>query len=77
MLTAKDDEIDKVLGLELGADDYLTKPFSLAELRSRIRAVLRRARLASPSPDEEVIEINGSGSTPAGGRWRRATARSG
>ena len=59
MLTAKDDEIDKVLGLELGADDYLTKPFSLAELRSRIRAVLRRARLASPSPDEEVIEING------------------
>ena len=42
MLTARDSEIDRVLGLELGADDYLTKPFSMAELRSRIRAVLRR-----------------------------------
>ena len=42
MLTARDGEVDRVLGLELGADDYLTKPFSMAELRSRIRAVLRR-----------------------------------
>src|SRR4051794_29776068 len=42
MLTARDSEVDRVLGLELGADDYLTKPFSMAELRSRIRAVLRR-----------------------------------
>src|SRR3954466_4943568 len=43
MLTAKAEEFDKVLGLELGADDYITKPFSLREFRSRVRAVLRRA----------------------------------
>src|SRR5712671_4632378 len=43
MLTARDSEADAVLGLEAGADDYVTKPFGLAELRSRIRAVLRRA----------------------------------
>jgi DNA-binding response OmpR family regulator len=43
MLTARDDEIDKVLGLEMGADDYITKPFSVREFRSRVRAALRRA----------------------------------
>src|SRR5215212_3857634 len=43
MLTAKTEEIDKVLGLELGADDYITKPFSMREFRSRVRAALRRA----------------------------------
>src|SRR3954469_1345871 len=43
MLTAKAEEIDKVLGLELGADDYITKPFSLREFRSRVKAALRRA----------------------------------
>lgn len=43
MLTARDDEVDKVVGLELGADDYITKPFSIREFRSRVRAVLRRA----------------------------------
>jgi two-component system, OmpR family, response regulator len=47
MLTARDDEVDKVLGLELGADDYITKPFSIREFRSRIRAVLRRATLVA------------------------------
>src|SRR5690242_20816549 len=46
MLTARGDELDKVLGLELGADDYITKPFSIREFRSRVRALLRRA--ASP-----------------------------
>jgi two-component system, OmpR family, response regulator RegX3 len=45
MLTARDDEVDRVLGLELGADDYVTKPFSTAELVSRVRAILRRRRL--------------------------------
>jgi DNA-binding response OmpR family regulator len=45
MLTAKAEEIDKVLGLELGADDYITKPFSVHEFRSRVKAVLRRAAL--------------------------------
>jgi DNA-binding response OmpR family regulator len=46
MLTAKAEEIDKVLGLELGADDYITKPFSLREFRSRVKAALRRAGMA-------------------------------
>jgi DNA-binding response OmpR family regulator len=50
MLTAKTEEIDKVLGLELGADDYITKPFSMREFRSRVRAALRRAEM-SPDPD--------------------------
>jgi DNA-binding response OmpR family regulator len=62
MLTARDDELDKVLGLELGADDYITKPFSIREFRSRVRALLRRA--AAPRPgeregDDEVIEEDG------------------
>jgi DNA-binding response OmpR family regulator len=47
MLTAKTEEIDKVLGLELGADDYITKPFSVREFRSRVKAVLRRAALST------------------------------
>jgi DNA-binding response OmpR family regulator len=45
MLTARDDEIDRVLGLELGADDYLTKPFSMRELLARVKAMLRRVQL--------------------------------
>ncbi len=58
MLTARGEELDKVLGLELGADDYITKPFSIREFRSRVRALLRRASLARDSgPREgEVIE---------------------
>ena len=57
MLTARDDELDKVLGLELGADDYITKPFSIREFRSRVRALLRRA--ATPhhaSRRDEVVD---------------------
>ena len=54
MLTAKTEEIDKVLGLELGADDYITKPFSVREFRSRVKAVLRRAALMRD--DEELEE---------------------
>ena len=50
ILTAKSDESDKVLGLELGADDYVTKPFSLRELLARVRAQLRRAQAGTPSP---------------------------
>ena len=45
MLTAKGDEIDKVVGLEMGADDYITKPFSMREFRSRVKAALRRSRM--------------------------------
>jgi len=51
MLTAKTEEIDKVLGLELGADDYITKPFSMREFRSRVKAVLRRADLRRNGDD--------------------------
>lgn len=50
MLTARADEVDKVIGLELGADDYMTKPFSLREFRSRVRAALRRAGM-TPNAD--------------------------
>ena len=57
MLTAKTEEIDKVLGLELGADDYITKPFSVREFRSRVKAVLRRAALVRGNETlEEPIE---------------------
>jgi two-component system OmpR family response regulator len=49
MLTARDDETDRVIGLEMGADDYLTKPFAARELLARIRAVLRRARMLPPN----------------------------
>jgi DNA-binding response OmpR family regulator len=57
MLTAKAEEIDKVLGLELGADDYITKPFSMREFRSRVRAALRRAEMAPPAEtDEQPLE---------------------
>ncbi|MGD8779662.1 MAG: response regulator transcription factor [Ignavibacteria bacterium] len=55
LLTAKGEEIDKVLGLELGADDYVTKPFSLRELIARIKAVLRRTDdIKKQNPDEEI-----------------------
>jgi DNA-binding response OmpR family regulator len=60
MLTARDDEFDKVVGLELGADDYITKPFSIREFRSRVRALLRRA--ATPrleAREAETIEADG------------------
>ena len=50
MLTAKTEEVDKVVGLEIGADDYMTKPFSMRELLARIRAMLRRAEMAKPQP---------------------------
>jgi DNA-binding response OmpR family regulator len=60
MLTARDDELDKVLGLELGADDYITKPFSIREFRSRVRALLRRASAPRHDPrQEETIENDG------------------
>jgi two-component system response regulator RegX3 len=55
MVTAKDSEADKVAGLELGADDYVTKPFSVRELVSRVRAHLRRARMQTALPPDEVL----------------------
>ena len=57
MLTARDEDIDKILGLELGADDYLTKPFNPRELVARVRAVLRRSSTQSDVIDDEQIQI--------------------
>jgi two-component system, OmpR family, response regulator len=59
MLTARDDELDKVVGLELGADDYITKPFSIREFRSRVRALLRRASLNATDGARDVISVDG------------------
>ena len=59
MLTARDDELDKVVGLELGADDYITKPFSIREFRSRVRALLRRASLGSQADGRDIIVADG------------------
>jgi DNA-binding response OmpR family regulator len=56
MLTARGEELDKVLGLELGADDYITKPFSIREFRSRVRALLRRAASPHTRDRQEVVE---------------------
>jgi DNA-binding response OmpR family regulator len=55
MLTARDDEVDKVLGLEIGADDYITKPFSVREFRSRVKAALRRTRMSGAAGPQELI----------------------
>ena len=62
MLTAKDDEFDKVLGLELGADDYMTKPFSPREVVARVKAILRRTKLqqeeqVTESSDERALQL--------------------
>jgi DNA-binding response OmpR family regulator len=60
MLTARDEEIDKIVGLELGADDYLTKPFSVRELQARVRAMLRRVamlRVAEPVRTAPVLQV--------------------
>ena len=57
MLTAKDSEIDKVVGLELGADDYVTKPYSSRELIARIRAVLRRGELLDTTTEVGVLTV--------------------
>jgi DNA-binding response OmpR family regulator len=54
MLTARDDEIDRVVGLEVGADDYLTKPFSMRELMARVKAQLRRARFMREELDQSI-----------------------
>jgi DNA-binding response OmpR family regulator len=71
MLTAQHDELDKVLGLEMGADDYMTKPFSLRELVSRVRAQLRRAYGDYSSTESNVLVINDLVLEQATGQVRR------
>ena len=74
MLTAKSEEIDKVLGLELGADDYITKPFSMREFRSRVKAALRRSGMArTDTDDERPIDVVGLRIDPG----KRTVAREG
>jgi len=77
MLTAKDDEVDKVVGLEMGADDYITKPFSVREFRSRVRAALRRGEMGGGQggsdpiiageltidPERRAVEVRGEAVT--------------
>lgn len=57
MLTAKNEEVDKLIGLEIGADDYITKPFSLREVEARIKAILRRNNLKNAPPEKETIHF--------------------
>jgi len=59
MLTAREEEIDRVMGLALGADDYVVKPFSIRELVERVKAILRRTRTAVPPPGEEISAFSG------------------
>jgi DNA-binding response OmpR family regulator len=57
MLTAKGDDMDKILGLEYGADDYMTKPFNILELKARIKAIFRRSKYSEPEAEEENVVI--------------------
>jgi two-component system OmpR family response regulator len=68
LLTARDDETDRIIGLEMGADDYLVKPFSPRELLARIKAVIRRTRMLPPN-----LRITETSDTISFGRWRLDT----
>ena len=65
MLTARSEDADKLLGFESGADDYITKPFNILELKARIRALLRRASMPAAGPSAAVIERRGLEICPA------------
>ena len=60
MLTAKGEDMDKIMGLEYGADDYITKPFNILEVKARIKAIMRRAAKEAPAKEQaKIVEING------------------
>ena len=67
VLTAKDKEYDKVAGLDGGADDYMTKPFSVLELLARVRSLLRRTKEEEP---EQTCPASGSGNAGGKGKWK-------
>jgi DNA-binding response OmpR family regulator len=73
ILTAKTEETDKIIGLELGADDYMTKPFSIRELLARVRAILRRSEMAGVTPAESdlILKIDDIEIDPARHRAMR------
>jgi len=71
MLTAKDSEVDKVVGLEVGADDYVTKPFSLRELQARVRALLRRSEQRATESPPAVVDLGRVQADLAGHRLLR------
>jgi DNA-binding response OmpR family regulator len=71
MLTAKDSELDKVVGLELGADDYVTKPFSLRELTARVRALFRRAEVTGAAATPATVDLGQVQADLAGHRLLR------
>ena len=74
MLTAKDSEVDKIVGLEVGADDYVTKPFSLRELSARVRALLRRAETAAAAePADGTVDLGRVRADLAGHRLLRGS----
>lgn len=68
MLTAKGDDVDRIVGLEIGADDYLPKPFNPRELLARLRAILRRAQTIQPAQEDPVLTIGPLEITPASRR---------
>ena len=68
MLTAKGDDMDKILGLEYGADDYITKPFNILEVKARIKAIIRRAKRTAPEKEESEVLTVGEMSIDREGR---------
>ena len=72
LLSARGEEIDRIVGLEIGADDYLTKPFAMRELLARVRAMLRRVEMMRPSTGQSAAELGAATKPPTGGEAEAA-----